>query len=544
MAFVEIAPRYRDVLRSNGIASAGDFLGWAGVILSGHPRRHVLRVRAGDESFILKKEHRVPWRDRFASAWAGFGWSSKSLREARVLDRLRRAGVPCPEVVAAGEDGAQAFLLLREQAGMTDLRDYLGGPLPASEGRSGKWEGEAPAEPCCEYGSAGASPSQNSLPLTDSERRRLAAALGRELARIHAAGFEQPDLYAKHILVRPSAGGYRFCFLDWQRSRIRRAVPWRRRLGDLAALDASLAEHLASDRLRLVVLRSYLLDSGPLTRLIGAAIRRITERLLQRRKVRELRQPPLPGEAQQLLWLEDGERLCVARDFYEELGGRLPSWLPRDVPPSADGACVEHRLILLGAGRTAHLVQRWRRAPAGWLHRGKFPAPEFVRAAAIFRLQRFGVAGPRLLAMGYRPVGLAQRFSFLLTEAPSGVPLATFVRRSDSPGVRHELLRCLGALLRQVHEAGYTFRDGADPLEAWVVVVRERATLALAGVDALEKAAPSDRLAAAQLRRFAEAPTAELSRTDLLRVALGYLHLDRLDAGARRLLPRRERRVA
>src|SRR5207302_9767094 len=142
------------------------------------------------------------------------------------------------------------------------------------------------------------------------------------------------------------------------------AVSGRRRLHDLAALDASRAEHLASDRLRLVCLRSYLRDSARATRPIATAIRRITERLLKRRKIRELRQPPLPGEAQQLLWLDDGERLCVARDFYEELADRLPSWLPRNVPPSPDGACVEHRLILLGAGRTAHLVQRWRRAPA------------------------------------------------------------------------------------------------------------------------------------------------------------------------------------
>ena len=49
-------------------------------------------------------------------------------------------------------------------------------------------------------------------------------------------------------------------------------------------------------------------------------------------------------------------------------------------------------------------MQRWRQASA-WLSRGKFPAPEFAHAAAIFRLQRFGVAGPRLLAMGHRRLG-------------------------------------------------------------------------------------------------------------------------------------------
>jgi hypothetical protein len=310
--------------------------------------------------------------------------------------------------------------------------------------------------------------------------RDLAVALGRELACIHAAGFEQRDLYAKHILVRSSADGYRFCFLDWQRSRHRHAVTWQRRLRDLAALDASLAENLASDRLRLVGLGAYLRSVAALSRAAdvkqrffppssaAAAIRSISARLLRRRKVRELRQPPVPDGAQHLLWLEPGERLCVARDFHAELGGRLPSWLPQGTPPRQPGPCVEHRLILLGASRTAHLVKRWQTV-ATWLPRSKFPAPEFAHAAAIFRLQRFGVAGPRLLAMGHCAVTAMQRFSFLLTEPPPGVPLATVLRQNSSPRLHKALLDQLDALLAKIRDAGYTFRPGADVLQAWVV---------------------------------------------------------------------------
>src|SRR5947209_322009 len=110
MAFVEIEPGSRDLLSRHGLAAARDFLGWSGVILSGHPSRHVLRVSLDDETFILKKEHRVPWRDRFGSAWAGYGWASKSVREARVLHQLHAAGIPCPTVVACGEEGGRAFL--------------------------------------------------------------------------------------------------------------------------------------------------------------------------------------------------------------------------------------------------------------------------------------------------------------------------------------------------------------------------------------------------------------------------------------------------
>jgi tRNA A-37 threonylcarbamoyl transferase component Bud32 len=454
MAFAEIAPRFRAALLKRGLGSARAFLDWPGVILSGHPRRHVLRVVAGGARFILKKEHRVPWRDRAASAWAGFGWSSKSVREARMLEKLHAAGVPCPEVVATGEHGGQAFLLLHEQSGMMDLRAYLAGAL------------------------------------SPAERRAFAVALGCELARIHAAGFDQPDLYAKHILVRPTARGADLCFLDWQRSRLWRTVSWRRRLRDLAALDASLAEHLASNRLRLVCLGAYLREvAAPPVREVVAAIRKTSVELLKRRKIREMRQPPLPEGMQQLLWLQDAERLCIARDFHAELGGRLPRWLPHDPRPHPDGDCVEHRLILLGSGRTAHLIQRWR-GGAGWFVRGKFPAPEFSRAATIFRLQRFGVVGPRLLAMGHRRLGRMQRFSFLLIEPPTGPALESVLCRNNSHACRQALLRKFDTLMRKVHEAGYGWRTGSDPLQACVVT---EDAIALASVDALEAFASSPR---------------------------------------------------
>ena len=37
-------------------------------------------------------------------------------------------------------------------------------------------------------------------------------ALGKELARIHATGFDQPDLYAKHVLVKEARPGRSFAF--------------------------------------------------------------------------------------------------------------------------------------------------------------------------------------------------------------------------------------------------------------------------------------------------------------------------------------------
>jgi hypothetical protein len=184
MAALEINPRYRERLARQGLAAPEDFLRLPGVILSGHPDRHVRRLTLGSgaESLgvFLKREHCVRWKDRLGSAWAGFGFVSKSRREYRLLRELHDAGVGCPEAVAAGEDGrGRAFVLVRAVEGGRDLRTVL-----------------------AEAGAA--------------QRRVLAVRLGQELARIHGLGFEHPDLFSKHILV---AGSGTLCFLDWQRSR-------------------------------------------------------------------------------------------------------------------------------------------------------------------------------------------------------------------------------------------------------------------------------------------------------------------------------------
>src|SRR5437016_2530881 len=126
MGWAHINPDCRESLRRQGTISAEYFLRIPGVILCGHPDRHVLKVDEGKtlSGAILKKEHRVPWRDRLANAWSGFGFVSQSSREAKVLQEAAQAGIPCPAVLAHGAAGQEAFLLLRAASGMTDLRHY------------------------------------------------------------------------------------------------------------------------------------------------------------------------------------------------------------------------------------------------------------------------------------------------------------------------------------------------------------------------------------------------------------------------------------
>ena len=232
-AFLDVNPRYRELLKRQGLKAPEDFLALPAVIVSGHPDRNVARVSLGslqDKSghrvgvtAYLKREHRLPWRDRLVNAWAGFGWCSKSYREALVLRAMREQGVGCPEFLAAGEDRfGRAFLLVRELSEGVDLRVFL--------------QGRHLAEPVV--------------------RRHFARTLGEALARLHDAGFNHPDLYSKHVLVNPRYSAV--SLLDCQRSHRFRNLSWARRWHDLAALDATLTDELVAPRERLRCLRSYL----------------------------------------------------------------------------------------------------------------------------------------------------------------------------------------------------------------------------------------------------------------------------------------------
>jgi tRNA A-37 threonylcarbamoyl transferase component Bud32 len=324
------------------------------------------------------------------------------VREARTLAALRAAGVACPEWMAAGEDDrGRAFLLLAALPGTVDLRQYL-------------------------RDRAGSAPR---------ERYRFARRLGAALAGIHEAGFDHPDLYAKHVLVAPATE--QCYFLDWQRSRRRRRLGWRRRARDLAALDATLAEEFATGRERLACLRGYLETSalserrglsppsgppGQVRRLATACrefagvLRDHAARLLRYRHVRKERASPPPAAAQGILWL-DGEALCVTQDFWHELGGAVPAWLPL---PGAGRGASRSAVALPGGGRGV-LVRRWCDRPLAWLwcalRRRPLLSPELRDAGTFFRRQKHGLAAPRVLAFGQRRPRPWRTESFLLTEA-------------------------------------------------------------------------------------------------------------------------------
>jgi tRNA A-37 threonylcarbamoyl transferase component Bud32 len=502
MGWMQVNPVYRETFRRHGLASAADFLRLPGLILSGHPDRHVMRVElpilAGAP--FLKKEHRVRWQDRFANFWAGFGFVSKSTREAKILQRLAQAGVPCPEVMAVGEHASQAFVFLSEEPGMAELRHFL---------------------------------QKN----TD-KRLSIADALGRAVAHMHAQGFWHGDLYTKHVLVK---SGPQFCFLDWQRGRHRKKFAWAWRCHDLATLDATLPESLADDSVRRVCLRSYMktLGRGPVTAFAGA-VRRLSLKLQKKPRIQALKRLPLPPGTQTLVWL-DGEALCVTGAFHKELSGQIPSWLRfRAIKPNS----AECRKVRLETSRAATLTRRSVQSFSGWLRSWwrRAPAPEVQQAALLFHLERCKVACPKLLAFGQLRQRFWSRDSFILTESQPVIgDLASVLAEDLSPVSRGRLLKKAGELLRRIHEAGYVLAKHAADFAAMCAVTKEpNAALALTRIDGLERKKRSwSQLAMEDLPRLRNIH--RLRETEAMCFFLGYLGAPRLTSDGRALARKMQR---
>jgi tRNA A-37 threonylcarbamoyl transferase component Bud32 len=265
---------------------------------------------------------------------------------------------------------------------------------------------------------------------------------------LHDAGFDHPDLFAKHILAGADGATYRFCILDWQRGRRRHVVSWRLRCRDLAVLDATLHPSLADNRLRMRLLRAYRRASPGLAPLASMArdIRTAAMRLRARRHIREIGQLPVAACDHQFVPASEG-RLLVVRSYYESNGGRLPEWLTRMAEP--DAPAKELADALASASGSGFMLHTWPNDGLEW----ELPA----LAHTLFRLQRFGVPAPRLLA-----VGQSSRSVFLLATSVLAAPFRETFAKAPAP-LQTQMLQRAGAIVRQIHAAGYALPAG----ESW-----------------------------------------------------------------------------
>ena len=190
----------------------------------------------------------------------------------------------------------------------------------------------------------------------------------------------------------------------------------------------------------------------------------------------------------------------------------------------------------------ATLVRRRARWPLRWFWhwlRGKhLMSRELRQAGLLFRLQRYGIGTPRLLAFGQKHFPLRRTESFLLTEAPSNaVGFADWLASRAEPSLwtaqhkqRRRLIREAGQLMRRMHKARCYLRGEA------ALMVQDRPNHApgvvLGSVENLRTRRRSSprRLFADLVQLLRRLPRSSFSRTDALRFLLAYVGERRLDA--------------
>jgi Lipopolysaccharide kinase (Kdo/WaaP) family len=495
---VTLHPRYAAWLRKEGLDTTEAVLDLTGEIVSGHPDRHVVRVELSESgkrrTLYLKREHAVGWRVRLKNYRAGFGWVSRSEREAMTLQALEACGLPSPQWLAYGTaDDGRAFLLVDDLAGQTDLRTTL------ADSR-----------------------------LNRAGRRKLAARLGTALAELHAAGFAPPDVSAKHVFVDRSFT--KVTVIDWQSAPHAGPISFDTRVHALALLHATVAESLATARDRLRVVGAYLRATSAPTRppvptFVRAVIRE-SERLGRLSSVRDQRADVRIANGLRLSWLA-GEAVCVVPGLVHQWPNPpvTPPFYPGPLVARADPA---EQFVGLPDGRTTSLYRFTTRALIGRLWhrlRGRaWRSPAATAARTLFQLLRFDVPAPRLLAFGQRLTSPVRAESFVLTDrVPGDEPLADRLARSfPGPLDRFLFLRQCGRAVRAMHDAGCRFsrvRPTAEPL----VVTPDDGILVNApeAVDRATSLSNRDRFADVQRVLFAVYDVT--TKTDRLRIVLGYL---------------------
>jgi hypothetical protein len=333
-----------------------------------------------------------------------------SAREATVLRRLEQQGLPGPKWLAYGEADGEAFLLVSAADGAVELR---------------------------------------TLPSIEPE---LVERLGRILARLHASGIDQPDLFAKHVLVRPDSG--EVTILDWQRAKLRQEVSWRNRIRGLAALAASAPDGVFSsgawDRL-LGVYHQAAAASGrrcPSLNRLRRTVARSAVGLRERAGIRSQRTAAAPQELVRV----DGETLCAIPAVADALSS--PAAIDAVYAPENDGWPVLFANGMIGDLRVRAYCLPF--ALWGAAIRGRaWRSPELKAARLLFHLERHHIPAPRLLAYG-QSAGRA----FVLSEPLPGRPAGAEYRDP----IRDLMVRlhAIGCRLRGIGPAGEPFgaRDG------------------------------------------------------------------------------------
>lgn len=474
----QVNARFAKWCREHGLNSPTDFLDLPGEVISGHRDRHVVEVRVGGRKMFLKKEHRVSLATRLRNWWAGFGMASLCEREAMTLTRLHEAGVPVPQWIACGssQDG-RSFVLLRNANGRE---------LPTALARG----------------------------TNDFTRWRLAHAIGEAVGRLHQSGFDSPDLSAKHVLVRRDGS---VVLIDWPRAVERETLNRDRCLAALAGLHASLAPPLATMRERLAVLKIWMRTigfHGPAAPLARQVIR-LAKTMSRRRSIQEQLRPTRDPR---LRWI-DGEALCVTTSYLKSAGGEIPAWIRQGAQSTVPWRTVEVHAgsdfdpVVLCSFPPASRCRRWFSA----LSRSCVQSIAIRQAGMAFRLMRHKIPVAPVVAFGGRPDG----GGFVMCRISVDVRSARSWLALPRPG-RRAMLRRIGQLLRQCHDAGCR---GINANNLMIEAARRPRLRLIPNGDLFSSSKATEKAIASEIQRLA-AGLGLVDRRDVVRMVRGYFGSD------------------
>lgn len=209
--------------------------GIQGEVVRAVARRSVRRIELGGQAYFVKRHHGVGWVEILKNLVIGRLAVVDASNEFRASARLTEAGLSTLTVAAYGRRGASPAS--RESFVVTDeLVDTI-----SLEMLCLSWPEQTPGV---------------------LFKRALIEHLASLASVMHSAGVNHRDLYLCHILVSRSALDEQsvdnaLTVVDLHRAQIRRSVPQRYLVRDLAGLAFSSADAGLTDRDRLRFLRAY-----------------------------------------------------------------------------------------------------------------------------------------------------------------------------------------------------------------------------------------------------------------------------------------------
>jgi tRNA A-37 threonylcarbamoyl transferase component Bud32 len=354
-------------------------------------------------------------------------------------------------------------------------------------GPDGPWPGESLLVTRARDGAVPFAELLEALPARPAvERRVVAAALGRFLAKLHDAGVTHPDPHPGNFLVeRPRSGPPRFDLLDLHAVRFTAPLSWPEARANLVLLNRWFQLRATrTDRMRFWSAYRTARRTGPL--LDPAAAREVEAATL----------------ASNLRFWAARVRDCLGRTrhFPRVRKGSLSGYAVRDLPADVLARLLADPDALLRSGRvlkdsrtstvSAFALPDGRRVVLKRVNVRRWwePLKNLFRPSAVLRSWAAGHAlrdrwlpTPRPLAVLHRRRrGLPAEGYLLVDEVPAAVGLTEFV--AAHPGPLGGLVPRLGRVVRTVHDRHVSHRDlkaanvmlagGTDPVFIDLVGVR------------------------------------------------------------------------